>query len=114
MPPEEQEEQEEIIEPELVPLLHIICDANDVVQDIATEAANLSRGKTFPGHKQYSVFDVVDIRIGDTFKDGVLTKNQTLRQERIQQQGQEQKIQAMQRKLAVRQLKIDGDLPEDF
>jgi len=94
--------------------MFVICDGVDVVQDIATEKANLSRGYNYPGCKLYLDVNVEDIRLGDVFKDNVLTKNQSLRQEQILRQEQEGKIGKMQRKLAIKQLKIDGELPSDF
>jgi len=94
--------------------MFVICDGVDVVQDIATEKANLSRGYNYPGYKLYEDVAVQDMLIGDTFKDGVLTKNQTLRQGQILRQEQEGKIGKMQRKLAIKQLKVDGELPSDF
>ena len=97
--------------------LQIICDKNDVVQDIATEAVNLSRGLTFADYKGYAdvpVQLVADIRVGDTFKNNVLTKNQAIRIESEKRQQDERKIQGKIRAKAIEQLIADGELPSDY
>jgi hypothetical protein len=94
--------------------MFVICDQNDIVQDIATEEANLSRGYTFPGYKLWIDADVGDIRIGDSFDGQVLTKNQTLRDEQLQKQQNEKLIQNKIRQTAIDALKATGDLPPDY
>lgn len=59
----------------------IICDANHTVQDRASVKANLSRGYGYIGYKEYEVPKGTDVRVGDTYKDGVLTKNAKRRAE---------------------------------
>lgn len=94
--------------------MFVICDENDVVQDIATEKANLSRGYSYPGYKIYPNIGNTDIRIGDTYKDGVLTKNQQERDKSNLRQQNEQKIAAKARAIAIAECIKDGDLPPDY
>ena len=94
--------------------MFIVCDQNNIVQDIASEQVNLARGYTFPGHKLHAGIKDQDIRIGDTFKDGVLTKNQMLRQENIDRAANEQKIADKIRKKAISELIGNGDLPAGY
>ncbi len=94
--------------------MFVICDNLDVVQDVATEKANLSRGYTYPGFKLNEDVAVVDMQIGDTFKDGVLTKNQQKRDEQLQRQQNEQKITAKIRQDAIAALIAAGDLPAGY
>lgn len=91
-----------------------ICDQNDVVQDIASEQANLSRGYSFPGYKLYPDVDIADIQIGDTFKDGVLTKNQAVRDEAIQHFQNEKKVSDRMRANTIAELITEGKLPADY
>jgi hypothetical protein len=95
-------------------MLFVICDQNDIVQDVATEKANLSRGYTFPDYRLYETIQGCDIRIGDTFKDGILTANQQLRDQAQQAAVNEAKIQRQVRAKAIAELKASGDLPGDF
>jgi hypothetical protein len=54
--------------------MFVICDSNNVVQDIASERANLSRGYGFPKYKLWAFVDHnLDIRIGDTFDGSTVT-----------------------------------------
>lgn len=55
--------------------MFIIVDANNIVQDIATEKANLSRGYNYPGYKLYENVTVGDIQVGDTFDGKAVTAN---------------------------------------
>ena len=93
--------------------MFVICDQNDIVQDVATEENNLSRGYDFPDHKKYE--DLAgDFRVGDTFKDGVLTENQEERDKAVLLQQNELKIAAKTRTIAIAECIKDGDLPPDF
>lgn len=93
--------------------MFVICDENDIVRDIATEENNLSRGYDFPAHKKYEGL-AGDFRVGDTFKDGVLTVNQEERDKAIVLQQNEQKIAAKTRAIAIAECIKDGELPPDF
>ena len=94
--------------------MFVICDQIDRVQDIATEKANLSRGYNYPGYKLWPDAKAGDIQIGDTFKDGVFTKNQAKRNERLQHQQNEQKVQDKIRAMAIGQLIKEGALPAEY
>jgi len=94
--------------------MFIVCDQNNIVQDIASEQVNLARGYAFPGYKLHADVKVQDVRIGDTFKDGVLTKNQMLRQKNIDRAANEQKIADKIRKKAISELIGNGDLPAGY
>jgi hypothetical protein len=61
--------------------MFIITDAFDVVQDLATEKANLSRGYNYPGYKLYENVELGDIRPGDTFDGVKVTHNNAAREE---------------------------------
>lgn len=84
-------------------MLNIICDKDDVVVDIASRRENLSRGYTFPGYKEYLDLELSDVDIGDTYKDGVVTKNVKARKE--------QRIRALQHQIvnleARREIALD-------
>lgn len=93
--------------------MFVICDKNGVVQDIASEKANLSRGYTFADHKIWA--DVVgDIRIGDTIENGVLINNQQIRDDAFEQQQVERLVVQKTRQLAIDALVLEGKLPPDF
>jgi len=93
--------------------MFVICDKNGVVQDIASEKANLSRGYTFPDPKFWA--DVQgDARIGDTIENGVLIKNQQVRDEMFEQQQVERLIFQKTRQIAIDALVLEGKLPGDF
>ena len=94
--------------------MFVICDQNDVIQDIASEEINLSRGHNVPGAKLHINIGELDLQIGDTFKNGVLIKNLQKRQERFEIQQNESKIQNHIRAAAIDELKVTGDLPADF
>ena len=94
--------------------MFIICDQNNVVQDIATEEANLSRGYGFTGYKLWTDAKAQDIQIGDTYKAGVLTENQQRRQEQLERQQNESKIRKKIRAIAITELKAAGELPVDY
>ena len=94
--------------------MFIICDNKDVIQDIASDKANLSRGYQFAGHKLYENIDIFDGTIGDVFKDGQVLINETNKQERELRSQQESMITAKSRELAIVELKREGKLPPDF
>jgi len=59
----------------------IICDKTDVVQDRASKESSLDRGYDYDEYKIYELPNQ-DIRVGDTYKDGVHTKNTKFRAKR--------------------------------
>lgn len=94
--------------------MFIICDSNNVVQDIASEQPNLSRGYTFSGYKLFGNVDVGDIRIGDNYDGKSLTPNQVVRAAEMQKQQNELLINQKTRELAVIALQAEGKLPGDY
>lgn len=94
--------------------MFVICDQTDVVRDIASEEANLSRGYNYPGYKIWIDVTVGDIRIGDHYVDGVLIKNQVERDKAIVLQQNEQKITDKSRAIAIAECIRGGELPPDF
>lgn len=60
-------------------MLNVICDLSDVVVDIASEEANLSRGYQLPRFKEYLGLPDMDIAIGDTFDGVTVTPNKKVR-----------------------------------
>lgn len=94
--------------------MFVICDRNDVVQDIATEEENLSRGKLFSDYKLYENVTETDMIIGDDFKDGVLIKNDQLRHETFEKAETERKIASKTRAISIAELIKAGELPADF
>jgi hypothetical protein len=94
--------------------MFIICDSSNVVQDIASDKANLSRGLSSADYKLYENVKISDVRIGDTFDGIVLTPNQTERTKRQQRQQYEQLIIVKNRELAIAALKAEGKLPADY
>lgn len=94
--------------------MFVICDQNDVIQDVATEEKNLSRGYTFPERKIYKNIKLDEVMIGDIFKDGVLTKNEQLRFDIMQKTNDEAKIAAQTRKVSIDQLIAEGQLPASY
>ncbi len=94
-------------------MLFIITDTNGKIQDIATRKENLARGYAFPNNKILELSES-DIRIGDTYKDGHLTRNNENRLKIAQLQSNEAKITDKIRADAVTALKATGDLPADF
>ena len=93
--------------------MFVICDQNGIVQDIASEKINLSRGYDFTGYKLFEL-NIPDLKIGDTYKDGVYTKNQVIRDQLLTGGQNEKKIQERVRKIAIDQLKAEGKLPADY
>lgn len=94
--------------------MFLICDKNDLIQDMASEKANLSRGYGFEDYKLYEVKGMAGAAIGDTFKDGILIKNDQLRYEIAEKAETERKIHAKARAVAIAECIKDGDLPPDF
>ena len=93
--------------------MFVICDKNNIVQDIATEMANLSRGYDFDGYKLCDI-EIDDIRIGDSYINGIHTKNIQIRTDVLARQINEMKITNKIRAIAINALKNAGDLPADF
>ena len=61
----------------------IICDENDVIQDISSNEANLSRGYDFPNYKKYEIDSSLNPKVQDTY-DGIdLTQNAEVRKARM-------------------------------
>lgn len=94
--------------------MFLICDQNDVVQDVASEKANLSRGYGFPDYKLYENVEVGNAFVGDTYKDGVLTPDANRVLLQAEKQTQERKIAAKARAVAIAECIKDGDLPPDY
>jgi hypothetical protein len=94
--------------------MFVICDSNGVVQDIASEQANLSRGLTFDNYVLYSNVTISDIRIGDTFDGTTLTPNATTRAANATQITQEGIIQQHIRQLGIAAAIADSSLPTEF
>ena len=94
--------------------MFLICDQNDIVQDVASEVANLSRGYGFPDYKPYGNVTVGPVFVGDTYKDGVLTPDPNRVQLQAEKQTQERKIAAKARAIAIAECIKDGDLPPDY
>lgn len=94
--------------------MFIICDSNNVVQDIATEKANLSRGYGRPDYKLYKNIKIGDIRIGDTFDGLIMTPNLAMRIAESQQQQTQVLINQKTRELSIAALKAEGKLPADY
>jgi hypothetical protein len=97
--------------------MFIITDENNIVVDMATRQESLSRGYAYPNHIIVELTEV-DMTIGDTYKDGLLTRNVANRLQ-IKQQGIDetkitQKIRDITRADAIAALKATGDLPADF
>jgi hypothetical protein len=92
--------------------MFIICDSNNIIQDIATEQANLSRGLKIVGHKIYETQG--DIRIGDSFDGSLVVPNDLERSKIAQCAAAEVLIEAKKRELAITALKAEGKLPGDF
>ena len=61
--------------------MFIICDAHEVVQDRASVEANLSRGYNYPGYTVHEIARGVDVRVGDTYKEGIVLPNEKKRAE---------------------------------
>lgn len=93
--------------------MHIIVDSNNVIQDISTEKANLSRGYGYPGYKLYEI-ENCDVIVGDFFADGKVVKNEQIRAEIEQVRQNESKIENKQRQIAIAALKAEGQLPPDY
>lgn len=93
--------------------MFVICDQNDVVQDISSRQENLSRGFGFPGYMIYKDIDA-DVRILDTFDGVTLTPNTAERQKAIDKAANEKKIADKIRADAIADLISTGDLPEDY
>ena len=94
--------------------MFLICDQNDIVQDIATEKANLSRGFGFEKYKLYENVDFKNAFVGDHYIDGVIIPNGPKQQERELRLQQESMISAKAREIAIIELKKEGKLPPDF
>ena len=93
----------------------IITDAAGVVVDISSNKANLSRGFTFPGYKEYADIEPPgDIRIGDYFDGENVTPNIEERAAQAEKAANEAKIQRHMRDLAIKELKKEGQLPPDY
>lgn len=94
--------------------MFVITDKNDIVADITTEKANLSRGYTFDGYKEHDNVEAAEIMIGDQFKDGVLIKNVQTRIDLLERAADSEKIQAEIKRAAIERLKAAGQLPPDY
>ena len=94
--------------------MNIICDKNNIIQDISTEIANLSRGYTFADYKFYQDLEIEDMRIGDTFDGANHIKNNQIRIDEQTEQANEQKIQDKIRADAVNALIAAGQLPAEY
>lgn len=97
--------------------LHVITDSAGVVVDIASEHANLSRGYTFPGFKEYTDLDPAlfgGLQIGDSFNGVTVTVNAAARQARLDAAANEAKVQARMRALAIADLKSKSEIPADY
>ena len=94
--------------------MFVICDPDNVVQDIASEQANLSLGLSIENHILYSNVTVSGIRIGDTFDGTTLTPNQIKRAGVSAALGAESIIQHKIRHLAIAAAIADQELPEGF
>jgi len=70
----------------------IICDKNNVVQDISTEEANLSRGYAYIGHKKYEIDDSLDVVIQDKYSEKGLVKNKIERDKKLKESERRTKI----------------------
>ena len=96
--------------------MFLITDNKDIVRDISSRRENLARGYTFPGYKEHDapLDQAAGVMIGDTFKDGVLTKSQAIRDQLLEAQQNNKKIDDRIRQTAIDNLKADGELPPDF
>ena len=92
----------------------IICDKDDVIQDISTEEANLSRGYAFDGHKKHKIEDVLDVAIRDRYDGEKLIENEVVRAERKEEAETRVKINIEKDKIleeqAVANLEARGEI----
>jgi hypothetical protein len=55
--------------------MFVITDSDNIVQDIASEIANLSRGYSFPGYRIYHVRDAAGLSIELPLAEGIELSN---------------------------------------
>ena len=94
--------------------MFVICDKNNLVVDMATRQENLSRGFQSVDYKVYADVTEIDMLIGDTFADDILTCDPALRLQIQEQAANETKIADYTRQTAIDDLIASGDLPPDF
>lgn len=96
--------------------MYLICDENDVIQDLATRKENLSRGFRFANYKLYEDVDFGGslIVVGDTYRDGKLIVNNEIRQQEAEKATNRGKINDEIRRFAIEALKQRGELPPDY
>lgn len=94
--------------------MFVIIDENDVVQDIASEQENLSRGYNVPGKITVLEIDSVDVRIGDFYRGGKLIINEQLRQQQAEKAANRQKVDIEIRRFAIEALKQKGEIPPEY
>lgn len=89
--------------------MFIIVDNSGTIQDIASERANLSRGKTFRRYKEFETSEPV--RIGDRFRNGkAIRQPESVNYEELIAV----EIEDMNRKTAISRLKNKGRIPPTF
>lgn len=97
--------------------MFLITDQNDVIVDMASRLENLSRGYAYPD-RIVSESDRFDMILGDTYKDGQLTRNIENHVKIIQRRSNEAKISAWiaawLRTLAMQDLKNKDELPAEY
>ncbi len=93
--------------------MFLITDRNGVIVDMASRLENLSRGYAFADHIVVEL-DQVDMILGDTSKDGLLTRNMENRLRIMERASDEAKIRSRMRQLAVADLQNKGELPAEY
>lgn len=94
--------------------MFVICDDKNVIQDIATEKNNLSRGYEYPGFKLYENVNIGNGMVGDTYVDGQLYIDIDILNDRQIQQERRLMIDDEIRRIAIDKLKSEGKLPPDY
>ena len=94
--------------------MFFIIDKNDVIQDIASERANLSRGYGFEDHKIFVTENMLGAGIGDTYKDGLFLIDIDRKAAEEVTRTQEALINDEIRAIAIAKLKSEGKLPEVY
>lgn len=94
--------------------MFFIIDKNDMIQDIASEQVNLSRGFGFEDHKIYQTENMLGATIGDTFKDGLFFIDINRKAAEEVMRTREALISNEVRAIAIAKLKSEGKIPADY
>ena len=95
--------------------MFLITDENDVIQDIASEKVNLSRGYKFANFKVHENINLAaGATVGDSYKDGLFFID--INRQAAEQLAAEREslINEKTREVAISLLKQEGKLPPAF